>query len=110
MTQRREADRVEILLWFVAAFSVFDAANIVLSFGLRGAGDTVFVSLVSLFLAWPVMVFPSWAAWKYGWGLYWAWAFASAYIGAQAICFLVRFRGGKWRSMRVIEPAVIERT
>jgi multidrug resistance protein, MATE family len=101
------AERVVVLLWFVAAFSVFDAANIVLSFGLRGAGDTVFVSLVSLFLAWPVMVVPTWVAWKFGWGLYWGWAFASLYIGLQAGCFLVRFRGGKWRSMRVIEPAVI---
>jgi MATE family, multidrug efflux pump len=103
------AERVVVLLWFVAAFSVFDAANIVLSFGLRGAGDTVFVSLVSLFLAWPVMVLPTWAAWRYDWGLYWAWAFASAYICLQALCFLVRFRGGKWRTMRVIEPAVVER-
>jgi multidrug resistance protein, MATE family len=101
------ADRVVVLLWFVAAFSVFDAANIVLSFGLRGAGDTVFVSLVSLFLAWPVMVIPTWFAWKYGWGLYWGWAFASIYICLQATCFLVRFRGGKWKSMRVIEPIVI---
>jgi MATE family multidrug resistance protein len=102
------ADRVVVLLWFVAAFSVFDAANIVLSFGLRGAGDTVFVSLVSLFLAWPVMVLPTWAAWRFDWGLYWAWGFASLYICLQATCYLVRFRGGKWRSMRVIESAVIE--
>jgi MATE family, multidrug efflux pump len=102
------AERVVVLLWFVAAFSVFDAANIVLSFGLRGAGDTVFVSLVSLFLAWPVMVLPTWAAWRFDWGLYWAWAFASLYICLQATCFLVRFRGGKWRSMRVIESAVVE--
>jgi len=102
------SERVVVLLWFVAAFSVFDAANIVLSFGLRGAGDTVFVSLVSLFLAWPVMVVPTWLAWKYNWGLYWAWAFASIYIGLQAACFLVRFWGGKWKAMRVIEPAVVD--
>jgi MATE family multidrug resistance protein len=101
------ADRVVVLLWFVAAFSIFDAANIVLSFGLRGAGDTVFVSLVSLFLAWPVMVIPTWAAWRFDWGLYWAWGFASLYIGLQATCFLVRFRAGRWKTMRVIEPAII---
>jgi MATE family multidrug resistance protein len=53
------------------------------------------------------MVVPTWLAWKLGWGLYWAWAFASVYIGLQSACFLFRFRGGKWRSMRVIEPAVI---
>jgi MATE family multidrug resistance protein len=102
------AARVALLLWFVAVYSLFDASNIVLSFALRGAGDTVFVSLVSLVLAWPVMVVPSWLAWKYDWGLYWAWAAATAYICLQALCFLVRFRGGKWKSMRVIEPAVVD--
>ncbi|HKB04024.1 MAG TPA: MATE family efflux transporter [Gemmataceae bacterium] len=102
------ADRVAVLLWFVAVYSLFDAANIVLSFGLRGAGDTVFVSMLSLVLPWPVMVIPTWLAVVYGWGAYWAWAFASAYICLQAICFLIRFRGGKWRTMRVIEPAVVE--
>jgi multidrug resistance protein, MATE family len=101
------ADTVAVLLWFVAVYSLFDAANIVLSFGLRGAGDTVFVSFVSLVLPWPVMVIPTWLAVEYHWGVYWAWAFASAYICLQAVCFLIRFRGGKWKAMRVIEPAVI---
>jgi MATE family multidrug resistance protein len=102
------AERVAVLLWFVAVYSIFDAANIVLSFGLRGAGDTLFVSFVSLILPWPVMVIPTWLALEYSWGLYWAWAFASLYICLQAVCFYVRFRGGKWKSMRVIEQAVIE--
>jgi MATE family multidrug resistance protein len=101
------ADRVAVLLWFVAVYSLFDAANIVLSFGLRGAGDTLFVSMLSLVLPWPVMVIPTWLAVEFGWGAYWAWAFASAYICLQALCFLVRFRGGKWRTMRVIEPPVV---
>ena len=101
------ADMVAVLLWFVAVYSVFDAANIVLSFGLRGAGDTLFVSFVSLLLPWPVMVIPTWLAVEYDWGVYWAWGFASAYICLQALCFLIRFRGGKWKSMRVIEPSVI---
>jgi MATE family multidrug resistance protein len=101
------ADTVAVLLWFVAVYSLFDAANIVLSFGLRGAGDTVFVSLVAMVLPWPVMVIPTWLAVEYDWGVYWAWAFASAYICLQALCFLIRFRGGKWKTMRIIEPAVI---
>lgn len=97
-----------VLLWFVAGFLLFDAANIIMSFALRGAGDTVFVSLVSLCFAWPVMVVPTYCAWKYDWGFYWAWAFATAYIVLQALCMLARFIGGKWRTMRVIEAAVIE--
>jgi multidrug resistance protein, MATE family len=100
-------ERTRVVLWFVAAFALFDAVNIILNFALRGAGDTVFVSLVSLSLAWPVMVIPSWLAWKYGWGFYWTWAFVTLYVAAQATCFFFRFRGGKWKAMRVIEPTVI---
>jgi MATE family multidrug resistance protein len=40
---------------------------------------------------------------RYGWGLYWSWGFASAYILALALTFFLRFRGGRWKSMRVIE-------
>ena len=92
-----------MLLRFVAVYSLFDTMNIVFSFALRGAGDTRFVTIVSLFLSWPIMVLPTWAAWKYGWGLYWAWGFASAYVIALGITFLLRFQAGKWKSMRVIE-------
>jgi hypothetical protein len=54
-------------------------------------------------LSWPVKVLPTWAAWRFHWGLYWAWAFASTYIMALALTFLLRFRQGKWRAMRVIK-------
>jgi MATE family multidrug resistance protein len=97
------AELVPVLLRFVAVYSLFDTMNIVFSFALRGAGDTRFVTIVSLFLAWPIMVLPTWAAWKFGWGLYWAWGFASAYVIALGITFLLRFQAGKWKSMRVIE-------
>jgi MATE family multidrug resistance protein len=97
--------RVAVLLRFVAVFAAFDAANLVLSFALRGAGDTRFVTRVALALPWPVLVLPTWAAWYCGWGLYWAWGFASVYIMLLAAVYLVRFRRGRWRQMRVIEPA-----
>src|SRR5262249_10497218 len=77
--------------------------NIVFAFALRGAGDTRFVTIVALGLAWPVMVLPTWAAWYFGWGLYWAWGFASAYIMGLGFTFLFRFRSGRWKTMRVIE-------
>jgi len=94
---------VPVLLRFVAVYSLFDTMNIIFSFALRGAGDTRFVTIISLFLAWPIMVLPTWAAWHFGWGLYWAWGFASAYVIALGFTFLFRFRAGKWKSMRVIE-------
>jgi multidrug resistance protein, MATE family len=91
------------LLRFVALYSLFDSMTIVFSFALRGAGDTRFVTLVSLTLAWPVMVLPTWAVWYFDRGLNWAWAAATSYVIAQAVVFLARFRQGRWRSMRVIE-------
>jgi MATE family multidrug resistance protein len=96
--------RVPVLLRFVAIYSLSDTLNVVFSNALRGAGDTRFVTWAALILSWPIMVLPTWATVTYGWGLYWAWTFASAYIIALAFVFWLRFRQGKWRSMRVIEP------
>src|SRR5262249_34584773 len=93
-----------ILLRFVAFYSLFDSLNAVFSFALRGAGDTHFVTGAALGLSWPVMVIPTWLAWRFGWGLYWAWGFVSLYVVLLGLIFLARFRGGKWKSMRVIEP------
>jgi MATE family multidrug resistance protein len=94
---------VPVLLRFVALYTLFDSMNLVFSFALRGAGDTVFVTAAAVALAWPVMVLPTLAAQRLGWGLYWAWAFASLYVVLLALTLLVRFRQGKWRAMRVIE-------
>jgi MATE family multidrug resistance protein len=99
---------VPVLLRFVAVYSLFDSMNLTFSFALRGAGDTRFVTILSLALAWPIMVVPSWAAWYYGWGIYWAWTFASVYVIALGFTFLLRFRAGKWKTMRVIEQAPTE--
>lgn len=95
---------VPVLLRFVATYALFDCLNLTFSFALRGAGDTRFVTWVAVALAWPVMVLPTYAAWRLGWGLTWAWTFASLYVILLALTFLARFRQGKWRSMRVIEP------
>lgn len=93
---------VPFLLIFVAVFIFFDAMNLVLSFTLKGAGDTRFVSLVALTLPWPIMVIPTWYVSQWPNGLIWAWAATSVFIVVQAIVFLLRFLGGRWKSMRVI--------
>ena len=84
---------VPSLLCFAAVYSVFDSMNIIFSFALRGAGDTRFVTLVALGLAWPCMVLPTWAAWYYRWdhAIYLAWAFASFFIIAEGFAFWLRF-------------------
>ena len=98
------AERVPLLLSFVAVYCLFDCLNIVFSFALRGAGDTRFVTLVAVAVSWPVMVVPTALAWYFNWGLYWAWGFASAYVMLTALIFLARFRQGNWKQLRIIDP------
>ena len=94
------------LLVCVAVYSLADAVNVTFVFALRGAGDTWFVSLLTFALAWPIMVVPTFLVVQSGGSLYWAWAAATTYIIAMAACFYLRFRSGRWKTMRVIEPAL----
>jgi MATE family multidrug resistance protein len=91
------------LLGFVCVYCLFDAAALVFSFTLRGAGDTGFVSLATLCLSWPVMVIPTWLAWRLGWGVHVAWGFVSAFPVCLAVVLGWRFLRGHWQGMRVIE-------
>jgi MATE family multidrug resistance protein len=92
------------LLVCVAIYSLADAVNVTFSFALRGAGDTRFVTAVTFCLAWPILVLPTYLVIRSGGSVYWTWWFATAHIFAMAGCFYLRFRAGKWKSMRVIEP------
>ena len=104
----RVAPLLPVLLRFVAAYSLADGVNIVLAYALRGAGDTRFVTLMAIGLSWPLMVAPTWYVYRNGLGLEAAWVAATAYIAAMAVVFVVRFRGGRWRTMKVIETTVAE--
>jgi MATE family multidrug resistance protein len=99
---------VPSLLICVAVYSLADALNLTFAFALRGAGDTWFVSLLTFCLAWPIMVVPTILVVQLNASVYWAWGFATAHILAMAVCFFLRFRNGKWKTMRVIEHAGIE--
>ena len=102
---------VPTLLTCVALYSLADSVNVTFAFALRGAGDTWFVSLLTFALGWPIMILPTFVVVLSGANLYWAWSFATAYVCSMAVCFWLRFRSGRWKSMRVIEavdPAVTE--
>jgi MATE family multidrug resistance protein len=105
-TSRAVAEIVPGLLACVAVYSLAEAVNLSFAFALRGAGDTRFVSLLSFALGWPIMVVPTYLVVTFGGNVYWAWGFATAYIMAMALCFFLRFRSGKWKTMRVIEAPV----
>ncbi|UCE06028.1 MAG: MATE family efflux transporter [bacterium] len=93
-----------ILLYFVAFYSIFDTMNIIFACALKGAGDTRWVMIASVLLSWITMIIPIYlASVVYNWGLYVTWSFVTLYIVMLGIVFFLRFLGGKWESMRVIE-------
>ncbi len=99
------------LLIFVASYSVVDGLAIIYSAALKGAGDTRFCLYLTAILVWSLMVLPVYVAITYfDAGLRTSFVFILVYIVAMALGFYLRYRGGKWKNMRVIEPEVIQPT
>lgn len=102
------AAMVYVLLRFVAAYSLFDMVQVVFAGTLKGAGDTHFVMRIVTILGFGLMVAPTWWMVRTGsGGLYGTWVALSVYVSALALVFYLRFQGGKWREMRVIEAAPV---
>jgi len=106
----------EILLLFVAAFSMFDAVCLALSGTLRGAGDTKFVMWASVALSQTLLLLPCLTL---GYlarvgsldpkkGLYLAWVFITNYILCAAAFYALRYRHGSWMRMSVIRDTTPE--
>jgi len=95
-----------VLLRFVAVYILFDALSITFSSGLKGAGDTRFVMYMIILFSIVGLTLPIYLALGvFRLGLYAAWVIITIYIVLLGIIFWLRFLGGKWKSMRVIETA-----
>ena len=94
-----------VLLRIVALYSIFDMMNVVFAGGLRGAGDTTYPLVATLVLGWTAMLAPAWLLVAHGGGLIAAWAAPTTYIVLLGLLLMRRFRAGRWKSLRVIEPA-----
>jgi len=95
-----------VLMRFVAVFCFFDALNLIYSGAIKGAGDTRFIMWTIGAVCLGLMIVPVYVAVEvFGAGVYTVWAFASAYACALGIAFMLRYRHGAWRRMRVIEEA-----
>ncbi|HBM15901.1 MAG TPA: MATE family efflux transporter [Lentisphaeria bacterium] len=96
-----------MLLRFVAFYCFFDSANIIFSSAIRGAGDTIFtmcvavVSTIALSLATTIALYVMEA------GLFSCWAIATAYITIMSFIYYLRFKGGKWKKMKIIENKTV---
>lgn len=101
----REIYRLTVLLLrFVAVYSIFDTMNLVFASAIKGAGDTRYVMFAIVITSVLVLVAPTYlGVVVMGWGVMASWINVSAYVIVLSIIFLIRFLGGKWKSMRVIE-------
>jgi MATE family multidrug resistance protein len=93
-----------ILLRFVAVYSIFDTMNIIFCSAIKGAGDTRYVMFMTVILSVFVLIIPVYVAVEVmASGLMVAWVFATIYVTSLGVTFYLRFLGGKWKAMRVIE-------
>jgi multidrug resistance protein, MATE family len=91
------------LLQFVAAYNLFDAMLTILANAVKGAGDTIFVLIVSLVMALALAIFSWLAVEVWHSGIYECWAIIVGWVWILGVIYLIRFIQGKWKKMRVIE-------
>jgi len=96
-----------LLMKFVAFYCMFDAANVMIGCVLASAGDTrwlarTFVISSGLFVAllWLIsLLYPSLIA---------EWVLATLFVFTTALIWLLRFRSGAWRRVRVLRESAEE--
>lgn len=94
-----------ILLRFVTFYIFFDAQYMIYSGVLKGAGDTRFIMWTIGGISVATMILPIYVGISFlGMGVYFAWGCVTFFIVSLFTAVLLRFRQGRWQSMRVIEP------
>ncbi len=90
-------------LLFIFAFAMPGlAVSLSLGGGLRGAGDTRAVLVISAAATWIVRLVPAYLlAITAGLGVPGAWAAAIADINMRALLIFIRFRQGRWKRLKV---------
>lgn len=92
------------LLMMMAAWGVLDAANLILSGALKGAGDTRFVMWYSTLLAWGLWVPGEWLLVNVLHAhVLAAWGWMTIFIMILSSGFFWRFRSGIWKSINLLD-------
>lgn len=95
---------VRILMLMLIVRGWADTAAIVLSNALKGAGDTRFVMVFSLALAWTMLGGGEYVIIELlGAGIYVAWAWAILYLIVMASGYWLRFRSDHWKHIDLID-------
>ncbi len=100
------------LLLIVTAYLFFDAIQVILSGALRGAGDTWFVLIAviaasSIVLALGSLLYEPIISREWISPLHYWWVVMCVWIWSLGFSLFLRYRHGKWRSMRMIESTPI---
>lgn len=91
-----------LLMKFVAFYCLFDAANVMLGCVLASAGDTNWVAR-SFFACSCAFILLLWlidSCWP---GLVAEWTLATVFVLFTAVVWSLRFRGGAWRRIQVLQ-------
>ncbi len=92
-----------VLLRLAALYTLADATQLVFAGALRGAGDTRFVMLLSVIMHW-IFTMASFYLIKIAEASpVQVWFFFIAFVLTIGGAMFLRFRGGRWRSIRLIE-------
>ena len=95
-----------VVLRFVAAYLLLDGLYMISTAVLKGAGDTRFIMWSIGLLSFFGMVVPLYIGMEFfGRGLYFAWSCMVVFLFLLASVTYGRYRGGKWKDMRVIEQS-----
>lgn len=107
---RFEAIKPELkpLLYFIAAYCVFDSFQVIFSGVLKGAGDTHFVLVGHAVAGFGTVGLAVLGQQIFGWdGLYYWWGVISVWIIVLAVFFTARYLQGGWKTKRVIEQDLV---
>lgn len=92
------------LLQLAAVYAVTDALCLSCEGALRGSGDTRFVLVSSAFLHWFMLVIPTWFfLHRLHLGAVQLWCWFIAFAVTVSLVFFLRFRGGRWKLIRVVD-------
>jgi multidrug resistance protein, MATE family len=95
------------LLLMMAGWGLLDTVNLVISGGLKGAGDTRFVMLYMVAVAWFLWLPGELLILHHGGGILAAWFWMMLYVIILSVGFIWRWRRGRWKSIELIERPVI---
>lgn len=90
------------LFMLMAAWQVFDAADVIISGALKGAGDTKFVLWWMLIVAFGIWLPLVWVVVEVHNTMPALWSTMVAYVVIICIGSLIRWRRGKWRTIAIV--------